>query len=153
MRFLVDECTGPAVAEWLRKQGHDVFSVFEESRGTDDDTIIRKAFEADSILITNDKDFGEKVYRDTCNFRDYAALGEEYAAGGKQQIRKEIRMQSITINISNDKLADKITWLLEHFKNKGLEIVSKEDMEDLKLLKATRNEDSVPFDEYIKNED
>ena len=62
-------------------------------------------------------------------------------------------MQSITININNDKLADKVTWLLEHFKNDGLEIVSKEDMDDFKLLKATRNEDSIPFDEYIKNED
>jgi len=25
-------------------------------------------------------------------------------------------------------------------------------MDDLKLLKATRGEDSIPFDEYIKNE-
>ena len=33
MRFLVDECTGPKVAEWLRGQGHEVFSVFEEARG------------------------------------------------------------------------------------------------------------------------
>ncbi len=32
MRFLVDECTGPVVAQWLREQGYDVFSVFEESR-------------------------------------------------------------------------------------------------------------------------
>lgn len=24
MRFLVDECTGPAVAQWLRLQNHDV---------------------------------------------------------------------------------------------------------------------------------
>ena len=62
-------------------------------------------------------------------------------------------MRSITININNDKLVEKVTWLLEHFKNDGLEIVSKEDMDDLKLLKATRNEDSIPFDEYIKNED
>jgi hypothetical protein len=23
MRFLVDECTGPAVASWLRDQNHD----------------------------------------------------------------------------------------------------------------------------------
>jgi hypothetical protein len=61
-------------------------------------------------------------------------------------------MQSITINISDDNLADKIKWLLEHFKDEGLEIISKEDMDDLQLLKATRNEDSVPFDEYIKNE-
>jgi predicted nuclease of predicted toxin-antitoxin system len=64
MRFLVDECIGPAVAEWLRNQNHEVFSVFEESRGMDDDDIIQKAREEDWILITNDKDFGEKVYRD-----------------------------------------------------------------------------------------
>ena len=62
-------------------------------------------------------------------------------------------MKSITINIKNDKLLDKVTWLLEHFKNDGLEIVSKEDMDDLKSLKATRSEDSIPFDEYKKNED
>jgi len=30
----------------------------------DDDTIIRKAFAENLILITNDKDFGEKVYRE-----------------------------------------------------------------------------------------
>ncbi len=65
---------------------------------------------------------------------------------------KEMKMQSITININNDKLVDKVTWLLEHFKDDGLEIVSKEDMDDLKLLKATRDEKSIPFYEYIKNE-
>ena len=61
-------------------------------------------------------------------------------------------MKSITINSNNDKLADRVIRLLEQFKNEGLEIVSKEDMDDLKLLKATRNEDSIPFDEYLKNE-
>lgn len=64
MRFLVDECTGPAVARWLREQNHDVFSVYEEARGADDDDLIRKAFAENWILITNDKDFGEKVYRE-----------------------------------------------------------------------------------------
>ena len=63
MRFLVDECTGPAVASWLRDHNHEVFSVFDEARGVDDDTIIKKAHEENWILITNDKDFGEKVYR------------------------------------------------------------------------------------------
>ena len=33
MRFLVDECTGPAVAEWLHAQGHEVFSVYDSARG------------------------------------------------------------------------------------------------------------------------
>ncbi len=64
MRFLVDECTGPAVAEWLRNAGHDVFSVYDEAKGTDDETIILKAYAENRILITNDKDFGEKVYRE-----------------------------------------------------------------------------------------
>lgn len=64
MRFLVDECTGPAVASWLRDQNHDVFSVYDEARGLDDDDIIQKAFDEEWILITNDKNFGDKVYRD-----------------------------------------------------------------------------------------
>lgn len=64
MRFLVDECTGPAVARWLRALRHDVFSVYEEARGMDDDDVIHKAFTENRVLITNDKDFGEKVYRE-----------------------------------------------------------------------------------------
>lgn len=64
MRFLVDECTGPKVAQWLRELKHEVFSVYEEARGMDDDDIIKKAFEENWILITNDKDFGEKVFRE-----------------------------------------------------------------------------------------
>ncbi len=64
MRFLVDECTGPAVAGWLRRQGHEVFSVYEEARGMGDEDIIRKALAENWILVTNDKGFGEKVYRE-----------------------------------------------------------------------------------------
>lgn len=64
MRFLVDECTGPAVAAWLRGEGHDVFSVYDEAAGIDDATVIQKATDEKRILITNDKDFGEKVYRE-----------------------------------------------------------------------------------------
>ena len=64
MRFLIDECTGPIVARWLRDQGHDVFSIYEQARGMHDDEIVEKAYKEDRILITNDKDFGEKIYRD-----------------------------------------------------------------------------------------
>jgi predicted nuclease of predicted toxin-antitoxin system len=64
VRFLVDESTGPAVAEWLRERGHEVFSVYDEARGMEDDDIIEKAAAENWILMTNDKDFGEKVYRE-----------------------------------------------------------------------------------------
>ena len=64
MRFLVDECTGPKVAKWLRARGHDVFSAYDQARGQSDDELLRKAVEGSRILITNDRDFGMKRYRD-----------------------------------------------------------------------------------------
>jgi predicted nuclease of predicted toxin-antitoxin system len=64
MRFLVDECTGTRLAEWLRKEGYEVFSVYEQARGSTDEELIKKAYKENWVLIINDKDFGEKVYRD-----------------------------------------------------------------------------------------
>ena len=82
MRFLVDECTGPKVAEWLRSKNHDVFSVFDEARGMADDDVLKKAFAEDWILITNDKDFGEKIYRDQYQHKGvvFLRLEDERAA-------------------------------------------------------------------------
>ena len=62
MRFVVDECTGPSVANRLRELGHEVFSVYESARGADDEQILRIAVETESILVSNDKDFGELVF-------------------------------------------------------------------------------------------
>lgn len=67
MRFLVDECTGSKVAEWLRNAGYETFSVFDEGRGMSDDEILAKAFSENWLLITNDKDFGEMVFRERRN--------------------------------------------------------------------------------------
>lgn len=63
MRFLVDECIGPAVAEWLRSLHHDVFSVYDEARGLDDESLIQKADLENYILISADKDFAEIIFR------------------------------------------------------------------------------------------
>lgn len=62
MRFLVDENAGPRVAAWLEAEGHTVFSVADQMRGADDETLLRKAWAEDFIVITADKDFGDKVY-------------------------------------------------------------------------------------------
>src|ERR1700704_6515046 len=64
MKLLVDECTGPAVALWLERQGHDVFSVYHQARGIDDDRVMEIAQIEGRILITNDRGFGEKVFRE-----------------------------------------------------------------------------------------
>jgi predicted nuclease of predicted toxin-antitoxin system len=90
MRFLVDECTGPAVARWLRHQNYEVFSVYEEARGLDDEDIIQKAFAENWILITNDKDFGEKVYRERHPHRGvvFLRLDDERASSKIETIQK-----------------------------------------------------------------
>ena len=56
-------------------------------------------------------------------------------------------MKSIKINISNDKLANKVIRMLKSFKDKGFEMVSKEDKNDLRLLRSTRDEESISFDD------
>ncbi|HFC08649.1 MAG TPA: hypothetical protein ENJ54_02160 [Chloroflexi bacterium] len=63
MRFLVDECTGPVVARWLRSAGHEVFSVYDHARGATDAFLIGKAVHEGWIIVTNDKDFGEMIFR------------------------------------------------------------------------------------------
>ena len=90
MRFLVDECTGPAVAEWLRTQKHEIFSVYDEARGLDDDGVIQKAYTENWILITNDKDFGEKVYRERHPHKGvvFLRLDDERAASKIETLRK-----------------------------------------------------------------
>ena len=93
MRFLVDECTGPAVAEWLHGQGYEVFSVYDEARGLDDDAIIQKAFTENWILITNDKGFGEKIYREMRPHRGIILLrlDDERAAAKIEVLQRLLR--------------------------------------------------------------
>ena len=96
MRFLVDECTGPKVAEWLRGENHEVFSIFDEARGLDDDTIITKAFDEDWILITNDKDFGEMIFRERHSHHGvvFMRLADERAANKIEVLRRLLESYS-----------------------------------------------------------
>lgn len=64
MRFIVDECTGPSVSKWLQSLGHDVVCIYDASRGATDSQIIEQAWHERRVLITNDKDFGEKIFRE-----------------------------------------------------------------------------------------
>jgi predicted nuclease of predicted toxin-antitoxin system len=63
MKFLVDECVGPAVAQWLKENNYDAISIYDDLPGIDDDSILKKALFEDRILITSDKDFGEMVFK------------------------------------------------------------------------------------------
>jgi predicted nuclease of predicted toxin-antitoxin system len=63
MRFLADECCQEGLVRALRADGYDVLYVLEEMRGATDDVILERAFSERRVLLTEDKDFGELVYR------------------------------------------------------------------------------------------
>jgi predicted nuclease of predicted toxin-antitoxin system len=63
VRFLVDECCDAQLVDALRGDGHDVLYVTESLRGATDDELLTRAFSEGRILVTEDKDFGELVYR------------------------------------------------------------------------------------------
>ncbi len=63
MKFLVDECVGPAVAKWLKEKGYDAISIYDFEPGIDDQSVLKKAIQENRILITCDKDFGEMVFK------------------------------------------------------------------------------------------
>lgn len=63
MQFIVDESTGRAVIEYLRSAAHTVLAISEVMPQAVDREILALAASEDRILITNDKDFGELVFR------------------------------------------------------------------------------------------
>ena len=63
MMFLADECCDEGLVNALRADGHDVLYVLAAMRGATDDVILDRAYSEDRILLTEDKDFGELVYR------------------------------------------------------------------------------------------
>jgi predicted nuclease of predicted toxin-antitoxin system len=73
---------GMATGARLRGQGYEVFSAYEQSRGAADEVLLEKAFTENWILITNDKDFGEKMYRERRSHHGvvFLRLSDERAA-------------------------------------------------------------------------
>jgi predicted nuclease of predicted toxin-antitoxin system len=63
MRFLIDESAGDAIAVMLAAAGHDVLAVAQVMPQADDQAILTRAVQESRIVVTNDKDFGELVFR------------------------------------------------------------------------------------------
>lgn len=64
MKFLLDECVGPTVERWLAERRYDARSIQSyKLQGSDDEAVLKKAFDENRILITCDKDFGDIVFR------------------------------------------------------------------------------------------
>ena len=62
MRFLADESCAFAVVRALRAAGFDVLCISESTPRAGDSEVIGLALREESILLTEDKDFGRLVY-------------------------------------------------------------------------------------------
>lgn len=64
MKLLADENIENEIIIALRLSGFDVLSIRETDPGIEDRSVLGIAQSSDCILLTNDKDFGELVYRE-----------------------------------------------------------------------------------------
>jgi predicted nuclease of predicted toxin-antitoxin system len=63
VRWLADECLDAELVRRLRGAGHDVVYVPEFASGMTDAEVLRRAYDEHRLLLTEDKDFGELVFR------------------------------------------------------------------------------------------
>ena len=63
MKFFADESIECEVVNRLRRQHHHVLHVPEIQPGLPDEDVLARAREAESILLTHDKDFGALVFQ------------------------------------------------------------------------------------------
>ena len=63
MRWLADECVPVPLVAFLRTGGHDVLYVAEAAAGLWNSDVIALALRERWLLLTEDKDFGDLVFR------------------------------------------------------------------------------------------
>jgi predicted nuclease of predicted toxin-antitoxin system len=63
MRFVADECLDGRIIKRLIADGHELVVIRAELTGRTDADVLRIAQERNALLITEDKDFGELVFR------------------------------------------------------------------------------------------
>lgn len=65
MRWVADECVSRTIVEHLRAEGHDVLFIADEFRGKTDEFVLLLAASEGRLLLTQDSDFGELLFRGT----------------------------------------------------------------------------------------
>lgn len=63
MRFIADECLDGRIERRLIADGHDLVVVRTQLLGYKDSAVLELANARDCLLLTEDKDFGELVFR------------------------------------------------------------------------------------------
>ena len=96
MRIMVDECLPCEVVDHLRRDGHDVHWISDDMSSVDDIAVLRAANAERRIIVSEDRDFGELVYRDqhatvgivSVRYSEFGLLPEDMGAYVAQKVRE-----------------------------------------------------------------
>jgi len=106
--FVADESVDFRIIKFLREKGFELHAIIKEKPGIDDDTVLKYASSIPAILITEDKDFGELVFR--LRKPNYGVI--------------LLRLGGVPINERNDKLLDILQKFDDKFAHKFTVITS-----------------------------
>lgn len=102
MKFLADANIESKVVQFLRNSGYDVKWVLEDNPFLSDEDILEISYKEKRILITNDKDFGELVYKDYRNTFSLILLRVE-----QNDVMVKIKIVENLITKHKDKIENK----------------------------------------------
>ena len=63
MKFVVDESVDIHITKVLQEANYEIISITDQYSGETDDRVLEIAYQENAILITEDKDFGELIFR------------------------------------------------------------------------------------------
>jgi len=63
VRWLIDECVDAALVAQLRGSGHDVSYMSDVAPRATDPEVMHRAYSENRLLLTEDKDFGDLIFR------------------------------------------------------------------------------------------
>jgi predicted nuclease of predicted toxin-antitoxin system len=95
VRWLVDECIDAGLVSHLRAGGHEVVYLAEIAPAASDTEVIVRARAEGRIVLTEDKDFGDLVFRRGHDVPCVVLLRIDPARHERKRIRLEICNQSI----------------------------------------------------------
>lgn len=104
MKILADESIEYEIVRALRAAGHEVADIKEISPGIGDSEVLSLATSSEAILLTNDKDFGELIYRD-----GLISNGVVLLRFGKLEIKERIDLLKTVLEEQEAKLTSSFT--------------------------------------------
>lgn len=63
MNIVADESVDFSIVQFLRAQGQTIYAIVEQEPSIADEDVLSIAVQQNALLITEDKDFGELVFR------------------------------------------------------------------------------------------